>query len=586
MKNETQMPATENQVETEQPKVKRSKAYPIIGKFSGSTNGGIARPVYYRRIMKNTIHQKTILDLFIQTLTPKTPVFHGLHGVIDVYWVPDTAVWEHADEFYAQRGGSTVQKITEMPNFGGKKLDFIGDTNNEEYTLITNTEQWRDCWISTYIPRLGDSHKYYGEKPTISTIAMPKYMALVTRGYPVIRNNYIRNKEYETEIVEYKTDTVSNEEWDSYMPHKMTYGVHTKKQYQIYSRNKKPDSYYTNYRTELQGYQIEKPDGTTNELLDWVQWENKIDMVRNSAEFAQDRDAVILAKLRGGIVADILHKAKHICRRNFDINYNAVTQTTYNNSPDVTDKEFNAMGKQGAYSYTKIQVPLYGAEPFLEEGTIHVFLSTYADTAFEKGINRQMLNITPFDIYRPDNAEKNDVMYQIETSTEDLDIMNNTNLEIKGFKRKFNELFAGNTVIFGDMTTTPWYTTEWDTYGNLMNDRIANGEAIRTNYTYQFNEQDERFLLNNDEVFYNDPQTYWLKKEVWLDYTDLQINKNLAFKRPIQVDNAAAQEGYAEVVKVSGNNQFSFSGTILFMEQAPIENAEEIANDFTKWGEH
>lgn len=266
---------------------------------------------------------------------------------------------ENADEFYAQRGGSTVEKIAEMPNFGGKKLDWIGDKDNEEYTCITNTEQWRDSWISTYIPRVGPSYKFYGELPNISTIIMPKYNALVTRGYPVIRNNFIRNKEFESEIYEYKDDTVSDEEWKSYMPNHSSYGIHQKTFAQIFSRNKKPDSYYTNFRTDLQGFQLEKPEGTTNELLEWGQWENLIDVARSEAQYAQMRDVEILARLRGGPVADILHKARHIARKEIDINYSAITQSTYNNSDEVQDKEFNAMGKQGAYSFTHVQMPIY-----------------------------------------------------------------------------------------------------------------------------------------------------------------------------------------------------------------------------------
>lgn len=94
MKTQVNEAATTNQIETEKPNVPKSKDIPYYGKFSGSTNGGIARPVFYKRIMKNELHKKVILDFYVQTLTPKTPVFDGLRGVIDVYWVPDSAVWK------------------------------------------------------------------------------------------------------------------------------------------------------------------------------------------------------------------------------------------------------------------------------------------------------------------------------------------------------------------------------------------------------------------------------------------------------------------------------------------------------------
>lgn len=583
MKTQINEAATTSQIETEKPNVPKSKDIPYYGDFSGSTNGGIARPVYYKRIMKNELHKKVILDFYVQTLTPKTPVFDPLQGVIDVYWVPDSEVWTNADEFYAQRGGSTVEKIAEMPNFGGKRLDWIGDEQGREYTCITNTEQWKDSWISTYIARVGPSYNIPGTIPNINTNIMPKHNALVARGYPVIRNNFIRNKEFESEMYEYKDDTVSDEEWESYMPNKISYGTHTKTWAQIFSRNKKPNSYYTNFRTDLQGFQIEKPEGTKDELLEWAQWENLIDVARSSAEYAQMRDVEILARLRGGPVADILHKARHIARKEISINYSAITQSTYNNSPDVQDKEFNAMGKQGAYSFTHVQMPLYEGEGFLEEGTIHVFFSTYADTSFEKGIDRQMLNVSALDIYRPDNAQKNDVMYELETSTEDLDQGAAQAMKIKGFKRKFNELFKGNRVIQGDMTSMPHCAMYYIDGGGVGVGSIKNGEIIPTNGTYQFHETDEYFFNTYGENMQGDVPYAYVTKEHWLDYTDLLINKNLAFKRPILTDSLTG-DGKQNIIKVSGMNQLTYKGSLLFLMDLPVP--EEIKNDYTTWGEH
>lgn len=193
-----------------------------------------------------------------------------------------------------------------------------------------------------------------------------------------------------------------------------------------------------------------------------------------------------------------------------------------------------------------------------------------------------MLNVSALDIYRPDNAQKNDVMYELETSTENLDNGAAQEMRIKGFKRKFNELFKGNIVIQGDMTSMPHEAMRNIPGGGIEIKEIMNAEQIATNGTYQFHETDEYFFNTYGENIPGGTLSNYYTKNHWLDYTDLLINKNLAYKRPVLSDDHG-QEGQ-EVVKVSGQNQLTFSGQLLFLMDLPVP--ESVMNDYTTWGEH
>ena len=77
---------------------------------------------------------------------------------------------------------------------------------------------WRDAFISSYLPRVGFMYKTETKWPHGIEATLPKVSVLPLRGYVAIYNDMLRNKEYESEKVEYKDDTVSNEEWMSYLP--------------------------------------------------------------------------------------------------------------------------------------------------------------------------------------------------------------------------------------------------------------------------------------------------------------------------------------------------------------------------------
>lgn len=567
-----QSAATLNQIDNQKPNVPNIDTV-LSGHIGGSLNGGMNKTISFKKVMAGERHKEMTIEINMQMLTPLTPAYQKLRGEIKTYFVPNSRIWENAEAYTAQKGGATVSKIAEIPNLGGKVLPYISRATDEQI-MIQDTTAWRDTMISSYLPRIG-LHALT-DTPTSTYDTLPKVSVLPLRGRRAIYNDYERNKEYDEEQLEYKNDTVSDEEWASYLPTSRTNFVANQ------MRARRNNSYYMNYRTELQGFSEDYPqtdfDGEAltdaNKLLTWASWENLFASARSQAENAQLNDWDIIAKIRGSKKLTE-GKVQLIGVKQFDINYNAITQNAYNNNENI-EEEFRVMGKQGAYSYTYLKMPIYAGFEAVEEGYIHCILHVYADTVYESAFDRMELNVTPFDEYRPDlEGQKDDVIYDLEFGTNvsrTLGLTYNAG-RIQGFKRKFTEYFKLPNCINGDMSSQPYYQTDIDASGATSGATNGRGSILRTNDTYQF-------FIAGGENYYIEGENYPLN--IWQDYTDLLINKNLAIKQPISASKTIfGKEGkYA----VMGHNQIFYVGEMSLKAQLPMN--EEILNNYTKWGEH
>ena len=566
MKINTNKPYTVNQISNEKPNTPRSDNE-LDGYIANSFNGGHNRTIAWKQVMAGERHKEYVMQLKIKTLTPLTPPMQNLKCTIRSYFVPNSRVWENAEKFTAQKGGTAEIKITEMPNIGGKRIPVIQDAvGDQTFTLLTNTTAWRDAFISSYIPRMG-TMEATGDTVDFD-FALPKINVLPLRGRIAIYNDFERNKEYEAELVEYKTDNVSNAEWESYLP----YGTSTRKTAICNMRAKRENSYYTNYRTDIQGFEeAYPPTGMESDksLITWAQWEHKIAEARSQAENAQRNDWDIIAELRGSQLLSE-GKVQLIGEKVFNLNYASVTQNAYNNSEEVQNEKFKVLGQQGAYSYTEVTMPVYAGIEFKEEGYVHIIATVTAESVFESGIDRLELNVNALDQYRPDLLEqKHDVLYEIETGTNN--IVNMQVDKVVGFKRKFSEYFKLPNIIAGDMTNKNYYltyqrqgeTTEFDT------------TEIETQKTYQFFEDDRNYSVT--------PQGVLFAKKPWKDYTDLLINKNQAIMNEVFFGaNFIEQEG--EYIEIKGEHQIYLVGKCILRADMPID--ESIKSNFTVWGEH
>ena len=556
-------PWTKSQIEKQKPNVSISDSI-LTGYFANSMNGGHNKVIYFKQIMAGEKHKEFRLQGNFKLLTPKTPTYQNLMITFRTYFVPNSRVWTNAEKYTAQKGGSSEIKITEIPNLGGKTIPWIVDNTETEGTSLQNMTLWRDSYISTYIPRIGQFAKAQaGDIDEIFNI-LPKVSVLPLRGRKAIYNDFERNKEYDSPIFEYKGDEVSNQEWASYLP------ITDDDYNYCLMRAKRNDSYYTNYRTELQGFEDAYPPTEMSSdvaLLNWAQWEQKIAEARSQAENAQLNDWDVIAKIRGSKKLSE-GKVQLVGQRTITLNYAAVTQNTNNNANDV-NTEFRTIGTQGAYSYTQIDIPLYAGFNFIEEGYIHVIATISADSVFESGFDRLELNVTPLEQYRPDMLEdKKDVLYECETGTQGFTSVDDYS-RIIGFKRKYSEYFKLPNVIGGDLTSNDYLESEMRKAAFLVPD-----ERVITQKTFQFFETDRN-------SFWDEAQGEIYITQPWKDYTDLLINKNQAVKNTVELYKDGRE---LATVRVTGQNQLFFIGKCICIAQLPID--ESIKENYTTWGEH
>lgn len=553
-------PWTKNQISNAKNNIPKSDTI-LSGYIAGSMNGGHNKVIAWKQVMAGERHKEYRLNASFKMLTPKTPSYQNLYITFRTYFVPNIRVWTNAEKYTAQKGGTSEIKIKEIPNLGGKSIPLVeGEIGGaENTTALQNTTAWRDAYISSYIPRIG---KYeYGSEDYGFFKELPSVSVLPLRGRKAIYNDFERNKEYDTPLIEYKGDTVSQAEWQSYLPFNVSNINST------FMRAKRNNNYYSDYRTELQGFEEDYPPtnmDSTVALLNWAQWEMKIAEARSQAENAQANDWDIIAKIRGSKKLTE-GKVQLLSTRTVALNYAAVTQNTNNNAEGV-NAEFRTIGTQGAYSYTNINLPLYAGMEFVEEGYIHVIATISADSVFEGGFDRLELNVTPLDQYRPDMLEdKKDVLYECETGTIQFTSVQDYSRVI-GFKRKYSEYFKLPNIISGDMVTNNYIEIELrDATTNLYD------EIIETQKTYQFFETDRNTYEDTDEYVY-------FNKQGWKDYTDLLINKNQAWKNEIETIPLE------NIVRMKGQNQVFFLGKCVCVAELPIDDS--IKNNYTTWGEH
>lgn len=557
-----QIPATVSQIRNEKPSAPRTEAV-LTGNIANSMNGGHNRTIQIKQVMAGERHKEMRVKLKISTLTPLTPAYQNLKCTIRSYFVPNSRVWVNAEKFTAQRGGTTEEKITQVPNCIGKIIPKIYNPEENFASSLCHTSAWKNAWISSYIPRIGE--------PATDILTreweMPDFNALILRGKVAIWNDFERNKELDTEEIEYNDDTVSQEEWESYLP------IDINRTYFINSRARKDNSYYTDYRTDYQGFFEASPNTTTeiginsSNFVKWADWEAKIAEARSQAENVQKNDWEIISEIRGSKLLTE-GKTQLIGKKTFNLNYSAITQSTYNTNSQVQE-EFQVMGKQGAYSYTEVELPVYAGMVFNEEGYVHIIATVTADTVYESGFDRLDMNVNALDQYRPDlQGEKFDILKTIEMGTI------GSVSPVIGYKRKFSEYFKMRNTISGDMTTLPYYEYTLQDYVN--NNSLNMGEQVITQYSYQFYELSSILHINQDG-------SYIFKKN-WKDYTDLQLNKNQAIQNVILQTMITPENGIFTSPIIKGQSQIYLVGQSYCMADLPINN--EIAPNYTQWGEH
>lgn len=522
----------------------------LEGYLSNSWNGGFIKPIAYKKIMAGEKLTHLSINGIIRMLTPKVPVAQKLKSTIKCYFVPDSRIWENAAKYQAQRGGTNTIKISQTPYIpASQKIPMAKIANVDENVILTDTTLWRDSYISTYIPRMYSSYKTFSPDNEKNWI---EYDWRKVRGFRAIYNDFERHKAYDEELIEFKEDYVSPYELEECIP-KLDDATSV---YKYLLRGKKQTSYFTNYRTELEGVNNTK-DPMYTDLMEHSEWQKLIAESRSQAENEQLRDIDIIAKIRGSKpVTD--GQVQFLSMQTLGHNFTQVSQTSYNTN-DAISKEYQTLGATGSYSFTEFNLPILNYHEFKEEGYLHFIVQTSADTVFETGLDRLELNFNITDEYRPDLKDlKEDVIYNIEYGTINTDTIN-----VIGFKRKFNEYFKLPNIINGDCSTNPIYQTV-----------VGAGE--------KFFAQENPILTKQEFQYFETDGLEWngSSKNIWQDYTDLLINKNQAIQN--QVERISVGGGRT-FLQVNGQNQMFMFATMQCITDLPIDNS--IKDNFKKWGE-
>lgn len=271
MEKNRQSAASTNQIKVQRPSLPKSSCI-LMGNIANSFNGGHYKTIACYPVMAG---QQSYEDGFyakIKLLTPKTPAYQRLNCSVMAVFCPDTRVWKNALKYHAQRGGTSEIKIKEKPNLGNMHIPetLVGETQGiTEVTSFFNTEAFRDSITSSYIPRFTSGGiEIQGD---ISQGYMPPMDILKLRDIRAIWNDLLRNKEYESEQLEYDGDTCTQEEFNSYLANT------TERQVQLAYRAKRPDNYYTDYRTELQGFDTSYPPDDMSSDVAVLNWLSKFE---------------------------------------------------------------------------------------------------------------------------------------------------------------------------------------------------------------------------------------------------------------------------------------------------------------------
>lgn len=580
MNGNMQKPYSNNQVKNDKPSVPMSRGNILTGHFQGSMNGGHNKTQTYFYVMANQYIDKLMLQEKIRLLTPFTPPYMKLFCTFRVYNVPHSAVWKDYEEFFGQKGGTSIEKIKEIPNLGGQNIPTIRiGANPQGSALYTDTAAWRDHIFSPYLPRTGDGKIYNSD----IEIKFPKVSILGMRGRIKIYNMFERNKEFDEELLVYDDDNIL----DVY-----NHISNLKNQIEVekyLGRAKNNNNYYSDFRTELQGLEASYPPADMSADMSLENWmanfENLIAESRSEAENANLNENELIAKLRGSQLLTEGRVTK-IAEKTIPLNYSSITQTNYNN---IANEKAQATGTQGAYSYTEVNIPILEKIKFKEDGIVHIIATVWAEKIYESSYDRMDLNVNALDLYRPDMLEaKKDIMYRAEIdNTILLDDKNNTKdyYQTLGFKRKYNEYFKLRNTIFGDLTSNPYYNYDDKKEGELKYDAIKFDQIdinniILTNNTYQFN-------LIGGMTNYDADSNNYMSLNYWQDYTDILINKNLAYKEPVyngpDTDAAGDDNGKYYII-ITGQNQIDFVGNLTMLCDLPVDDS--IRTNWTEWGEH
>lgn len=176
----------------------------LKGYTANSMNGGIIKPIFYMPIMAGEGVGNLRFQANFKLNTPLSPSFQRLVANCRVYFVPNSRVMTNYEKFKANKVGNTIQVLPNARQSGVSIENIISDQDENEALqfYLTNTDLWRDSYISSYYPRFREESLSSRESDR-NNKSFPSVSVIPLRDFKAIYNDFERSKTYDTPLREF-----------------------------------------------------------------------------------------------------------------------------------------------------------------------------------------------------------------------------------------------------------------------------------------------------------------------------------------------------------------------------------------------
>lgn len=538
----------------------------LKGSVDHSFNAGIIKPISYKKVFAGEHIYNYTLKGVLRMQTPRVPSLTKLVANFKAFFVPHKLVYADYEKWAAAR-----RSLDPPVNFPSVRPDIRYFPQNNTpgqyvYRVITDSLNWRNSPMSTYLPRFfsGMTSSSEGFQPYLQNIN-----PLALRGYRYIYNDFYRPKGYVAPVTTYNDSIVGLPEQQSYFGGVLA--ADGQPMLHPLFRGMPRNSYYTDFRaTQIADSQLmlSSVDRVTH-----VQWQQQIAEYRERSQNANMTDHQVVAELRGSKPAQE-GKVRYLGEANIPVNFQQIAATAQSDINGLSD-QFQGLGVVGAFSYTEFSTDIFSYESFNEDGYVHVLCQISADHVYQNGLAREHAIGVSVQDYRPElSTLVDDQLYSYELGTAQAGQGSAiTPTDLIGYKRRYSELLRLPDSHSGDLTSGGYLDVgRRDAQGN------STPIASQDYWTYT-----RPILYEN--IYVTTPASkgaFITTMKPWLDYSDLLLNRNQTV--PNYISSISQSFDPLDIdARLSGEAQFQFFADCECDTQMPVN--PDISGNYLEAGQ-
>lgn len=409
----------------------RRYTHSLKGLVGNGTHGGFITPMTFMEYLGGTPIDSIEIDTTVKMQPIKHISLDKLKLRVDAVYVPNSAVWDKADEFVAQRSNAFSSPISyPMVNFNGIANISLTSNDGQSRILYHMSTLFRDTVL----------FNYYGHNATNPNNNFSTSL-IILAGYFSAYNKIYSPKNFVPPI---PFDNVDNLSAQLLFSGNVSNDINVNSMIQntnyhniCLQRAPASRSYYNDYRIDV--VSDNSPVDNTS-LYSHVVTQKMIDEYRMQSSNAVKTDEQVIAELRGTRVA------------NENIPYIIASDTvpiSLSIEPQSVEGEL-LLGDEGAISYTDVKLNLPVHFNAVKDGYIHIFYYVQANDNIidPNAVPIDILKSEFSDFYRPGLSEIKDSPLFLSEITQ-----TNDNSQIIGYKRRYSEYTRLPNIIRGDYTS-------------------------------------------------------------------------------------------------------------------------------------